>query len=191
MKLTTAAFFLLMVITLSYSSCKKNDVKTDNDDDVTFELSSQQAISDNLEEDAQDLLIQTSVENNFSGNTKVTFNGAEDIAGCATVTVSPLEGFPKMITVDFGDGCTSINGVTRKGVIHLVVSNFLRNTGSTSVMTFDNYSVNGFKKEGTITWTNKSFATVKIWERKSEAVNVTAPSGKNWQHSGIKTITQE
>lgn len=180
-----------MVITLSYSSCKKDEVKTvDNDDDVTFELSSQQAISDNLEEDAQDVLIQTSVENNFSGNTKVTFNGAEDISGCATVTVSPLEGFPKNITIDFGDGCTSVNGVERKGIIHLVVSDFLIKSGSTSVMTFENYSVNGFKKEGTITWTNKSSATIKTWERKSEAVKITAPSGKSWQHSGVRIITQ-
>ncbi len=84
-----------MVITLSYSSCKKDEVKSDDDDQVTFELSSQQAISDNMEEDAQDVLVQTSIENNFSGNTKVTFNGAEDISGCATVTVSPLEGFPQ------------------------------------------------------------------------------------------------
>ncbi len=57
MKLKSVPLFLLMIITLSYSSCKKDDVKGDDDYQTTFELSYQQAISDNLEEDAQDVLI--------------------------------------------------------------------------------------------------------------------------------------
>ena len=35
-------------------------------------------------------------------------------------------------------------------------------------MTFDNYYVSGFKKEGTITWTNTSQGGIKSWERKCE-----------------------
>jgi hypothetical protein len=61
----------------------------------------------------------------------------------------------KKITVDFGSGCTSPNGVTRKGKVFLSYSgtNFLF-PGSSIVTTFDGYEVNGLKVQGTRTITN-------------------------------------
>ena len=58
------------------------------------------------------------------------------------------------------------------------------------MLTFDGYFVNGFKKEGIITWTNNSTANVKGWQRKVENGKITAPTGKYWLHSGIKTVVQ-
>ena len=83
------------------------------------------------------------------------------ILGCATVTVTPQLGFPKTIVIDFGTGCSSNNGTTRKGKINVVLSDSLRKSGSTAVMTFVGYYVNRFQKEGTITWTNISTPTSK------------------------------
>jgi hypothetical protein len=107
---------------------------------------------------------------------------------CATVTITPLQGFPKTIVIDFGGGCTSPNGVIRSGKINVVLSDSLRIPGSTSVMTFDNYFVNGFKKEGTITWTNTSTATERSWTRVVTNGKITEPGGNYWLHSGTRHV---
>lgn len=104
---------------------------------------------------------------------------------------TPASGFPKTITLDFGSGCTNPNtGVTRSGKMIFVLSDSLRLTGSTAVLTFDNYFVNGFKREGTITWTNVSTPGHRSWTRQVVAGKITAPNGNWWLHNALKTISQ-
>ena len=155
-----------------------------------MELSGDQAISDNLNSDAEYVLNEAAVDNNFSGNTPVGITQTMNVLSCATVTVTPLQGFPKTISIDFGAGCTSSNGVTRSGKINVTLSDSLRKPGSIAVMTFDNYHVSGFKKEGTITWTNTSQGATKSWSRKCENGKITAPDGRYWVHSGTQNVTQ-
>lgn len=66
-----------------------------------------------------------------------------------------MTSLPKKIIVDFGAGCTSPNGVVRKGKILLSYtgSNFLF-PGTSIVTTFEGYEVNGLKIQGTRTITN-------------------------------------
>lgn len=73
---------------------------------------------------------------------------------CASANVTHDEN-GKKITVDFGAGCTSPNGVIRKGKILLSYtgSNFLF-PGTSITATFDGYEVNGLKVQGTRTLTN-------------------------------------
>ena len=155
---------------------------------TTFELSGDQAISDNLNSDAEYVLNEAAVENDFSGSRTTNVTQTMNVLSCATVTVTA--GFPKTISIDFGTGCTSANGVTRSGKINVTLSDSLRKPGSVAVMTFDNYYVSGFKKEGTITWTNTSQGGTKSWERKCENGKVTAPDGHYWLHSGIQNVVQ-
>ena len=112
------------------------------------------------------------------------------ILGCATVSITPLMGFPKNIVIDFGTGCTSPNGIIRKGKIKIALSDSVRKTGSTAVLIFDGYFVNGFKKEGIITWTNISNTQQKGWQRKVENGKITSPTGKYWLHNGLKNVLQ-
>ncbi len=78
--------------------------------------------------------------------------GIADI--CANTVVTHDES-AKKITVDFGAGCTSPNGVVRKGKVILAYSgtNFLF-PGTSIVTTFEGYEVNGLKVQGTRTITN-------------------------------------
>ncbi|MBC7886414.1 MAG: hypothetical protein H7Z13_00890 [Ferruginibacter sp.] len=175
---------------IGFTSCKKDDSATKAEMETTFELSTDQAVADNLTEDANDIYIEAATEQGLVGETPATPFESMGILGCASVTVTPLIGFPKTIKIDFGTGCTSGNGIFRKGIIRITLSDSLRKTGSTSVLTFDGYYVNGFKKEGIITWTNNSTATIKGWQRKVENGKITAPSGVYWLHSGIKTVVQ-
>lgn len=187
--------FSLILFTASFISCKKdnnNNGSASDELETTFELSGDQAIADNLTEDANDILMEAAVDNNFAGgkeSSSATATRTMNILSiCATVTVT--DGFPKNITIDFGNGCTSANLITRKGKINIVLSDSLRKTGSVAVMTFDNYYVNGYKKEGKITWTNTSSADTKSWNRTCEDGKITAPNGNNWTHSGTRDIVQ-
>ena len=174
--------------TFGFISCKKN--ASVSDDTEIFDLSTNQAIADNLSEDANDVLNETSVQNNFAGGRVIGTVETTNILSCATVTVTPLQGFPKNIVIDFGSGCTSANGVVRKGKINVTVSDSLRRSGSTAVMTFDNYYVSTYKVEGTLIWTNTSTGTTKSWQRKWENGKITSADGKYWLHSGIKNVVQ-
>ncbi|HEV8083769.1 MAG TPA: hypothetical protein VGP55_11230 [Chitinophagaceae bacterium] len=172
-----------------FSACKK-DNNASSEIETTFELSGDQAISDNLNSDAEYVLNEAGIDNNFSGNSPVTATSTLNVLSCATVTVTPLQGFPKNITIDFGGGCTSTNGITRSGKLYITLSDSLRKSGSIAVMTFENYYVSGFKKEGKITWTNTSQGSVKSWQRKCEDGKVTAPGGRYWLHTGMQEVAQ-
>ncbi|MEP7109373.1 MAG: hypothetical protein ABI760_15375 [Ferruginibacter sp.] len=175
---------------IGFTACKKTDTTAKDEIETTIELSTDQAVADNLTEDANDVFMETAADKGLVGETPATPFESLGILGCASVTVAPLVGFPKTIIIDFGTGCTSGNGITRKGKIFISLSDSVRKTGSTAVLTFDGYYVNGFKKEGTITWTNNSTATIKGWQRKVENGKITTPTGKYWLHSGIKNVVQ-
>lgn len=189
MKLQNFLPALVLVTSLAFSSCKKeSSVDEDNEIETTMELSANQAISDNLTEDANDVLMQVAEEKELTGSRLASPSEASFL--CATVTVTPVSGFPKTIMIDFGTGCTTPNGISRSGIIRVVVSDSLRRPGSSSVMTFENYFVNGFKKEGIITWTNTSTTVTRSWRREVVDGKITAPGGRFWLHESIKEVVQ-
>ena len=180
----TAVLFMLI-------SCKKENATVINvaEQETTFELSTGQAVADNITEDANGVFMEAAATKNLLGSNSQTVITTNSITG-AVVTVSPVSGFPKTISIDFGNGCTSSNGITHKGKIIVVLSDSVRKAGSTAAINFTNYYVNGFKKEGTVTWTNTSTAAAKGWQRKVEKGKITAPDGRYWIHSGIRDAVQ-
>jgi len=180
---------LVLLIVFGFVSCKKDSTNSTDEIETTFELSGNDAVTESITEDANDILFETAVSNDFSGNSAVTVNQTRNILSCGTLTVTPLQGFPKTINIDFGNGCT-LGAVTRKGEIIITISDSLRKSGSIAVMNFNNYYVNGFKVEGTITWTNTSQPGSKSWQRKCENGKITSPEGRYWLFSGVKDIVQ-
>jgi hypothetical protein len=182
--------FATISLTACLSSCKKDSSSATaaNEVETTFELSGDQAISDNLNSDAEYVLTEAAVENKFAGEGIATVTQTMNVLSCAKVTAS--QGFPKNITIDFGSGCTSINGVIRSGKINITLSDSLRKSGSVAVMTFIDYYVSGFHKEGTTTWTNTSQGGIKSWNRKCVDGKITAPNGRFWMHSGTQDVVQ-
>ena len=183
----------LAFFAIAYTSCKKDDTKPSNEPteiENTCTLTTDQAIADNLTDDANDVMMQVADEKGLTGNFTAAPPTTTNDFLCATVTVTPQNGFPKTVIIDFGTGCTAPNGITRRGIIRIVLSDSLRVPGSTSVMTFENYFVNNYKKEGTITWTNTSTANIRSWRRVIVNGKITAPDGRFWMHNGIKEIAQ-
>ena len=178
----------LVSFAFSFNSCKKNDAADEME--TTFELSGDQAIADNLTEDANDVFMEVAIDNNLAGNLVPDPIITNNIIPCATITITPASGFPKTILIDFGVSCTDPRGNTRSGKIRIVLSDSVRKTNSTAVMTFENYFVNSYKKEGTITWTNTSTPGTRSWTRLTENGKVTAPDNRYWLHSGIRYVVQ-
>ena len=178
----------LVSFAFSFNSCKKNDAADEME--TTFELSGDQAIADNLTEDANDVFMEVAIDNNLAGNLVPDPIITNNIIPCATITITPASGFPKTILIDFGVSCTDQRGNTRSGKIRIVLSDSVRKTNSTAVMTFENYFVNSYKKEGTITWTNTSTPGTRSWTRRTENGKVTAPDNRYWLHSGIRYVVQ-
>jgi hypothetical protein len=74
-------------------------------------------------------------------------------ASCAQITVDSTSN-PKVLTLDFGTGCTGNDGRTRSGKIIITFTGRYRDAGTVITHTFDNYYVNGNKVEGTKIVTN-------------------------------------
>ncbi|HMU08911.1 MAG TPA: hypothetical protein PKC54_02825 [Ferruginibacter sp.] len=183
--------FAAITLAIGFNSCKKADNSSSDEIETTFELSGDQAIADNLSEDANDMFMQVAVEQNVAGGNFAPGTGGtvDNFIPCATVTVTPQTGFPKTIVIDFGTACV-FNGVTRSGKINIVITDSVRKPGSQATMTFTNYFVNFYKVEGNIVWTNTSTPGTRSWTRVTTNGKITAPNGNYWLHSGTKAVTQ-
>ena len=189
MKIKQLLFAMTMVLfTIAFNSCKKNDAKEEYE--TTFQMSADQAMTDNFTEDASDMFMEVAVEKNVAGNNFGPDPAPDNFIACATVTVTPLIGFPKTIVIDFGTSCTDPRGNVRSGKINIVISDSVRKPGSTAVMTFDNYFVNYYKVEGTYTWTNTSTINTRSWDRVTTGGKITAPDSRYWLHEGSRSVTQ-
>jgi len=181
----TKLLILASVLLISFYSCKKDS--NDSEIETTFELSENEAVGDYVTDDANSVFFEVSTTAGLMGRSTQQIQTL-NILTCAAVSVSP-NAFPKTIVIDFGTGCTS-NGITRSGKINIVLSDTVRKSGSTAVMTFVNYIVQGYKIEGTLTWTNTSTQSLFGWQRKMENGKITGPNAYYWLHNGTKNVTQ-
>jgi len=189
MKLKQIFALLSLPSIFFFASCQKDETEPDPEIETTFKLTEDQAVSESINDDATVIFFDASVSSGF-----YRLNGQAETTGilsCATITVTPQNTFPKTITIDFGNGCTSADGIGRKGKINITLSDYVHNTGATAVMTFDNYYALGFKVEGTITWTNTSTPNGISWTRQITNGRVIEPlGGYYWTHEGTKNVTQ-
>jgi hypothetical protein len=179
--------FAMLSLAVGFNSCKKSDETLVQEFENTFEASANQAIANNLSQDAEDVFLEIAQDNNIAGN--FAPEPVNNIIPCATVTITPAQGFPKTVVIDFGVSCTH-NGITRSGKINIVLTDSVRRPGSTATMTFTNYFVNLYKVEGTITWTNTSTPNTRSWTRVTTNGKITAPNARFWLHEGTRSVTQ-
>lgn len=172
------------------NACQKQDAGPDPEIETTFKMSEDQAVSESLNDDANVVFFESAVNANLYRTAQPV--QTTNSRSCATVTITPQNSFPKTIVIDFGAGCTSADGITRKGKINIVLSDYVHNSGSTAVITFDNYYTFGYKVEGTITWTNTSTPNEISWSRQVSNGKIIAPLNGYyyWLHEGIKYVTQ-
>jgi hypothetical protein len=179
---------ILLLITASvimtFISCKKDLSLLDKS---TIDLADDDAISEAVFED-----IFNSVDNATialddamkNGDTKAVFLVADS---CPAISVShPSTGiWPKIITIDYGTGCSGFYDNTRSGKITIEVTGPRKVAGSKRTVNFDNYFFNGIKVEGT-----KLFENLGPNASENFVISVTLTGGKLILPDG-KTIERD
>jgi hypothetical protein len=136
--LLTAAFVILAV-----NACQKDDITANDDLLIDQETVSEQTAVD------LDALVDEALGLKIPLLKSATVDGYFYMNNCPVVTLN-LTGTPRLVTIDFGTGCTGKDGKVRSGKI-LVTSTTLENLVFDRVKTFENFTVDGRKIEGTIT----------------------------------------
>ncbi|UUF14818.1 MULTISPECIES: hypothetical protein [Flavobacterium] len=183
MKKTAILLFVMFASAFIYVSCSSSD-EVVNQADTT-------AVSASVVIDAiNEMDIKTGLT---VSNTNPAAKPSEaSPEACYNIAVTTPNGtpYPKVFTVDYGTGCT-INQITRKGKLKITLSGPVITTGSKMTIERIDYSINGFKLEGTIEYTNTTtVATVPQWSRKVTNGKFTDLLGRVFTNSGIHTIKQ-
>ncbi|HMH33380.1 MAG TPA: hypothetical protein VK543_10140 [Puia sp.] len=203
---------LSATLMITMDSCKKDSNNppnsSTNNDTTAADLSASTTVADNYYDDIFQTAVQTGYDNsiayksNSGGTGDVQVNtthaaesalGTEGVNGCAIYVRTPDDNstFPKTISVDFGTGCTSTSGVTRKGKITYVFSGKLITPGTTVSATFTNYSVNDYQLQGTYSITNNSsLANGIAFTTKVTGGSIIFPDQRSFTYTGTKTVTQ-
>lgn len=172
------------VVMLSLYSCTKH---TGLIDQATINLADDDAVSDAVFED-----VFNSVDNAdiiLGGMLKGSVAKSESVVGdtCPVITIAHLSDgiWPKVVTLDFGAGCTGLFDNTRSGKIIIEVSGPRMEAGSKKTVTFDNYYFNGIKVEGTKEYENLGPGNNQnpVFSVKLTAGKLTLPDGKTIERS--------
>jgi hypothetical protein len=143
-------FYIMMasLMVLSFISCQKD---TSTVEQAGINIADDNAVSDAVFEDIYNTTDNADIILDQMGKSG-DFKGMEVRAdSCPTVTVSnPETGiWPKVVTVDFGEGCLGLYGNSRSGKIIIEVTGQRLDVGTRRTITFENYYFNGIKVEGT------------------------------------------
>jgi len=94
-------------------------------------------------------------------------SGLEVFETCKVITVEQPDGafWPRIVTIDYGEGCT-VGKRTRKGKIIITVSGPMWLQGSMRIVTLEDFYVNDHKIEGIRTLTNQGRHTEGEYEGK-------------------------
>lgn len=155
MKLTKFLIALSVVAGFTYS-CNRED--SNSNLSLDQENLQTEANADFVSE--SDIDLATDFAANFENTTVLRTSaggqlGAHPDYPCAKVTITSTNGtFPKIITVDFGTGCTDKRGITRKGIITISVTNPIFVPGASITITHQDFYIDGRKVEGDAKLTN-------------------------------------
>jgi hypothetical protein len=139
---------IVPILTLFLVSCQENELKPIADSASALEALTEYAIVNKVFQDVGNnsgdaiLIAESSTTASKSSVAKV--DGP-------IITVEPLdfETFPKTITIDYQSGVLCEDGITRKGIVTIVSTDWYRSANSEHTATFTNFYHNEFKVEGT------------------------------------------
>jgi len=137
-------------------SCSKSDDGSISE--ANLALAQDDAYADALYEDVDNTVAAELTTLDGNGYAMMGLKSTEDDI-CRTITVDHPDStsFPKVITIDYGDGCTVVFGddtITRKGQIIITLTNRWWVPGAEHIITFNEFFINDVKIEGTRTITN-------------------------------------
>jgi hypothetical protein len=177
--LITASVLMMLI------SCKKDMSFLEQS---SIDLADDEAVSEAVFEDLFNSIDDATIaldDAMKNGDSKSTLLVMED--ACPAVTVEhPATGiWPKVITIDYGTGCTGFYDHTRSGKVIINVTGPRKEEGSKRTVTFEDYHFNGIKVEGT-----KLFENLGPNDIGNIVISVTLTGGKLSLPDG-KTLERE
>lgn len=195
---------LALAAAITFTSCKKNDAVTPEDNNLDEAVSVAQSNELSASEFNDVFNIALGVQSDDAGEDIGIGTGAGIMYKpgggattlgdrCYTVTVVPKEKnvWPKTITIDFGSGCKGEDGKVRKGKIVIIYTKPAFLPGAKISTTFDGYGVDTFDISGTHIITNIS--TDNHFGFKVEVINgkLTNTNTGFWhKYEGVHTHNQ-
>lgn len=199
--IATKGKWMVFISVFSLASCKKDSVTSSNNSNaVTLTDSSSAAESayydvlNNAFVGFADNSTVWNVSTPHSGQTTTLSTEVENTTnnlGCAIYTIDDtVPGkYPKTLTLDFGTGCTSADGILRKGKLIYLFSGPLLFPGSTASVTFNQYVVNGYGVQGSYIITNSSTpSTISLTTQVTNGI-ISYPDLSNYHYSSNRTYT--
>ncbi len=148
--ITSKMLFIIAALTFGLTSCNKN--VTDNTETAAAQNFNVAEVED---DNTQIMADQAESEGAVNLRTSPVDNSTVDlITGCAVVTRDTVSS-PRVITIDFGTGCTNANGIIRKGKIIATYTGRYKETGTVVHIVSENYYVNSNKVDINRTVTNQ------------------------------------
>ena len=140
---------------IAFYSCSKEDTSNISATDIT--LAEDEVYMDALYGEV-DNLVDNTLGTLDQSDYQPSSMKSTDETPCVIITVDHPDGvtFPKVITFDYGDGCTIVfkdDTITYKGKIIITISDRFFVPGAQRIVTFDNFYINDAKIEGTRTTT--------------------------------------
>ncbi len=110
---------------------------------------------------------------------------------CGSLTISPLDPavFPKVITVDFGTGCTDNDGKFKSGKVTLSFGKIWE-PGSEVSLQYDNYTEDGAQLSGKFTLQNQSTPDAAIITILAQGIKAADANGNTLDYDAVETFTQ-
>lgn len=198
----TGKLVALIALT-SLASCKKDGASSNSNQTNAANLTDSSSGAENAYYDVlnnafvgfSDNSTVWNVSNAHKGQTSTFSTEVENITnhlGCAVYTIDDTipGSYPKTLTLDFGTGCSSVDGIFRSGKIVYVFTDAILLPAATATVTFDHYVVNGYGVEGAYKITNNS-SDVNGISFNTQVTNgiVTYPSGSNYHYNANRTYT--
>ena len=157
---------------LTFTSCKKDSSLIDQ---ASINLADDDVVTDAVYEDVFSTADNATIilEQGLKGGDIKSESVVSD--SCPKITVTnPATGiWPKVITVDYGTGCSGFYDATRSGKIVIEVTGPRQQVGSKRTVTFVNYFFNEIKVEGT-----KVFENMRIVNNQNPIISVKLTNGK-------------
>jgi hypothetical protein len=175
---------LAAIIILSFFSCMKDSSLIEQS---SIDLADDDAVTDAVFEDVFNTADNATIflDQMMKGGDSKSESVTSDTCPTITVTRPTADVWPKVVTIDYGTGCTGFYEATRSGKIVIEVTGPRWEVGTKRTVTFDNYFFNEIKVEGTKVLENKGLnnnqnpvVSVKLTDGK-----LTLPDGKMIERS--------
>lgn len=162
-----------------FAACEKEDTQPSAQFNETEETSEEVDLN-SVMEDVDEIALSGFQRSGLANRTLVSME--EDL--CEKVNIEWLPNSKQMI-IDFGAGCTSPRGVTRKGKMIVTYTGRYWAPGSIITTTFENFYVNDRKIEGIRVVKNEGFNE----REKSFSFRITMERGKiTWPDETFRTV---